>query len=631
MSFTPTTLNYPQLANTAIRRYKASHAPNSTKNFVLGDEWLDTSASITGRWWKLSTLLTGGLVWVRMGGGNGLIETLTGDVGGAVAGDSDANIFTLGTANQITVTGTPGTHTLTWSLTNGVAVSSFDIQANSPPGTDPVVPTNAGVVTVNGDVVAAHSVPLETRSRAANAYNVEAQYASAIASTDGTQVGMSAFDSAIFTVDATGFVTIPGGGAYISLSPFIVGTDVHSGYATIAAGIAAAVTAGATNSTPQNVYIKPKVDGSAYTENVILPAGVNLVAFGNSVRITGKISKTTAGSSYIQGLVLLTNGDVTLEVSGSAASTLTVERCILSCTDGNAISLTSSSASSSIVVSNSSCSTSAGRTFFTSSGAGTIALTNNIVGAGDLTPSTISSGTLTMRNCFFSSPIVTSGTVIVDARLSNIGTGGGAIALTVGGTTGVILERCTLASTGFEAMSIAAASVVVSHYNIFVSDTNAITGAGTLTYGSIDFQGSKVITTTTQNQTNGGTWTPVLSFGGSSAGITYGVQLGHYTRVSNIVYFKCTINLTSKGAQVGAALISGLPVTSASDSDIGMCPMGTILITNAAGYTCFGAQIQSGVSTILPAEYGSASNSAQLTDASFVNTSGLKITGFYFV
>jgi hypothetical protein len=94
----------------------------------------------------------------------------------------------------------------------GIAATSFDVQANTGPGTDPVVPSAAGVVTVNGAAVANHSVVLETRSRAANAYNLEVQYATSAAATDATKSGVAHFDSAKFSVDASGFVTTSGTG-----------------------------------------------------------------------------------------------------------------------------------------------------------------------------------------------------------------------------------------------------------------------------------------------------------------------------------------------------------------------------------------------------------------------------------
>ncbi len=94
----------------------------------------------------------------------------------------------------------------------GIASTSFDVQANTGPGTDPVVPTAAGSVIVNGAVVANHSVVLETRSRAANTYNLEVQYATSAAATDGTKSGVSHFNSSQFSVDASGFVSTSGTG-----------------------------------------------------------------------------------------------------------------------------------------------------------------------------------------------------------------------------------------------------------------------------------------------------------------------------------------------------------------------------------------------------------------------------------
>lgn len=93
-------------------------------------------------------------------------------------------------------------------LNGGLAVTSFDVQANTPPGTDPVVPSAAGVVIVNGNVVANNSVPLRTNSIAVNSYDLEVQYATSAAATDGTKSGVSHYDSSQFTVDASAFVQI---------------------------------------------------------------------------------------------------------------------------------------------------------------------------------------------------------------------------------------------------------------------------------------------------------------------------------------------------------------------------------------------------------------------------------------
>jgi hypothetical protein len=58
-----------------------------------------------------------------------------------------------------------------------------------------------------------------------------------------------------------------------------------------------------------------------------------------------------------------------------------------------------------------------------------------------------------------------------------------------------------------------------------------------------------------------GTWTPALTFGGGSTGITYSVQLGRYTKIGRIVHVQFRITLSAKGSSTGAAVLNGLPFT----------------------------------------------------------------------
>lgn len=88
---------------------------------------------------------------------------------------------------------------------------SVQVQAASAPGVNPVLPTAGGLYTINGSAVANHSVPIETRTRALNTFNVEVQYSATSASTNATKSGLAHFNSAQFTVDANGFVSSIGG------------------------------------------------------------------------------------------------------------------------------------------------------------------------------------------------------------------------------------------------------------------------------------------------------------------------------------------------------------------------------------------------------------------------------------
>ena len=144
--------------------------------------------------------------------------------------------------------------------------------------------------------------------------------------------GLTSSDSSITITNGAGTIDLKASGSlpYISLSPFIVGTDAHSGYTTIAAAVAAAQGAGAANATPLNVYIKPKADLSAYTENLTLPAGVNLIAFDplnnsqgqanpvDAVRIVGTITGTSGGVNKISNLSVTTTGSADSFVMANA-------------------------------------------------------------------------------------------------------------------------------------------------------------------------------------------------------------------------------------------------------------------------------------------------------------------------
>ena len=58
-----------------------------------------------------------------------------------------------------------------------------------------------------------------------------------------------------------------------------------------------------------------------------------------------------------------------------------------------------------------------------------------------------------------------------------------------------------------------------------------------------------------------GTWTPVLTFGGGSTGITYANRGGNYTKIGRQVTLNFMIELSSKGSSTGDAVVGGLPYT----------------------------------------------------------------------
>jgi hypothetical protein len=67
-----------------------------------------------------------------------------------------------------------------------------------------------------------------------------------------------------------------------------------------------------------------------------------------------------------------------------------------------------------------------------------------------------------------------------------------------------------------------------------------------------------------------GSWTPGISFGGASVGVTYVTQVGNYTKIGNRVYIDFTLTLSSKGSSVGAVNITGLPFASVGNGGAGI-------------------------------------------------------------
>lgn len=99
----------------------------------------------------------------------------------------------------------------------GPALQSVDVDFNTPPGTDPVIPDAMGQISILGNTVPNATnlnSPIATHSRNANEFNIDVQVASAVAPSpiDAFDAGIASFDNTQFTVDPmTGFVQFVGG------------------------------------------------------------------------------------------------------------------------------------------------------------------------------------------------------------------------------------------------------------------------------------------------------------------------------------------------------------------------------------------------------------------------------------
>jgi hypothetical protein len=116
-----------------------------------------------------------------------------------------------------------------------------------------------------------------------------------------------------------------------------------------------------------------------------------------------------------------------------------------------------------------------------------------------------------------------------------------------------------------------------------------------------------------------GTWTPALSFGGATTGITYSTQFGQYTKIGRQVTLTCKVVLTSKGSATGYASITGLPFNAASNvnsmtvvdpasSFSGIIVGGAILLSVASNELYFLQQSLSDRTTMSQANFGNTTD-----------------------
>jgi hypothetical protein len=168
-----------------------------------------------------------------------------------------------------------------------------------------------------------------------------------------------------------------------------------------------------------------------------------------------------------------------------------------------------------------------------------------------------------------------------------------------------------------------------------ISATSVTASTGNFVVGTsgqgIDFSSTPGTgTSELLNDYEEGTFTPVILFGGGNTGMTYGSQIGRYTKIGNRVYFSIYIFPTNKGSSTGAVTISGLPFTSEGTAG------------NASAVSVFLQTFTFGVSTNPTARIVPSATAVQMyfmnlgTQATMLDTqvnvsSEFSVTGFYQV
>jgi hypothetical protein len=198
----------------------------------------------------------------------------------------------------------------------------------------------ANILNVLGSTVAAGTIPFQFTG-SGNTVTGQLQFSQAIASTNATNVGLSAFNSSQFTVDANGFVSLlSSGGGITTVGDVTSGTVAFNGTAgttltsttagltltaannSASTGAAINITGGATthlNSTGGQInIISGAGNGSGAAGFVFInPGAAGVTGNGASTVIVGGTGGVTSGNG---GAISLGGGNATTSGTGGAFS-----------------------------------------------------------------------------------------------------------------------------------------------------------------------------------------------------------------------------------------------------------------------------------------------------------------------
>jgi hypothetical protein len=174
------------------------------------------------------------------------------------------------------------------------------------------------------------------------------------------------------------------------------------------------------------------------------------------------------------------------------------------------------------------------------------------------------------------------------------------------------------------------------------------TDGDTSDYGArLDYDGTNIVSTNAFSMASGiylggsvaanllndyetGVFTPTLSFGGASVGITYSNQYGRYTKVGRQVTVQVGVYLTSKGTSTGGAVVSGLPFNVTTQAGGFGSYAGTFKGAGMASLSNATNVIADENTTTLLLEENNASGASALTNANFTDATYFMATITYF-
>jgi hypothetical protein len=148
--------------------------------------------------------------------------------------------------------------------------------------------------------------------------------------------------------------------------------------------------------------------------------------------------------------------------------------------------------------------------------------------------------------------------------------------------------------------------------------------------GGIQFNGDTAAANALDDYEEG-TWTPGVSFGGASAGVTFSAaNSGRYTKIGRSVTVIGLLQLTNKGSSTGSASITGLPFTVASgEPNYGGMDFGYVASMTFADVP-FG-RTAAGATELILSETTNAGVVTEITNSDFANDTIIRFTCTYFV
>ena len=157
----------------------------------------------------------------------------------------------------------------------------------------------------------------------------------------------------------------------------------------------------------------------------------------------------------------------------------------------------------------------------------------------------------------------------------------------------------------------------------------------TSTNGANSWRGTKTVNisvtdTKTLDWYEEASFTPGITFGGAAVGVTYGSQVGRYTRIGERVFFNLQIILTSKGSSTGVIAITGLPYTSNSNN-VSPCSIRLNAVTAGLANVMLYGLVGASTSSVQLAKSDGATSLTVLTNADIAGTASIYVSGHYEV